>query len=309
MGGARTGSAASSLLNRLRTELDTVAVLDAELDRRFLAGAGRRATDTVPREEAAFRRLFTALKKGRRAVNDVLDETSDLHEGRSTTVFENTHALAVVAAAPGHRRAVLAFPRHHLAFERTPDEPPHRPAPVLADLTDAENITGEAHLAEHTAQADTNSARASRQWGRTAPLAPQHRLTRRSQNDCPGRQRPVTRHRANEAAAGRKLAGLPPARGPLPRRTSTERGGGAPGCARRPPAADNRSCPRPGLLISGWRADQADQPRTGVTEPDGAGHRARSALVVPPQPAAGDPGARDPDGAATTRPSPLTFTL
>lgn len=102
--------AAITLLERLRAALDSVAVLDTELNRRYLAGTRPRAAGAVPREEAAFRRrLLTALKAGTRTVHDVLDPASDLHESETATVLEDTHAFAIVAACFGHHRTVAAF--------------------------------------------------------------------------------------------------------------------------------------------------------------------------------------------------------
>ncbi|MEU2134736.1 hypothetical protein [Streptomyces sp. NPDC018352] len=79
--------AAITLLERLRAALDSVAVLDTELNRRYLAGTRSRSASAALREEAAIRRgLLTTLKSGTRTVHDVLDQASDAHDSETATV-------------------------------------------------------------------------------------------------------------------------------------------------------------------------------------------------------------------------------
>ncbi|MGW7465324.1 hypothetical protein ACWGJT_11560 [Streptomyces xantholiticus] len=130
--------AAITLLERLKAALDSVAVLDAELGRRYLAGTRPRPDGAVPREEAAFRRrLLTALKAGTRTVHEVLDQASDVHESEKASVLEDMHAFAIVAATCGHRRTLAAFRRHGLALGAPWRDVRDQMAPLLAGLTPA----------------------------------------------------------------------------------------------------------------------------------------------------------------------------
>ncbi|MFE6133880.1 hypothetical protein ACFQ6Q_37330, partial [Streptomyces sp. NPDC056437] len=153
--------AAINPLNRLRTELDAVAVLDTELNRRYLADSGHHGTDPVPREEAAFRRhLFSTLKTGRRTPADVVDASSDLHDNETAVVLDQTHAFAI-AAALGHRRSVAAFRQNHLAFNTPWADARARMPQLIVGLTAAKNSTAEARIVERAGQVDSGLARAS----------------------------------------------------------------------------------------------------------------------------------------------------
>ncbi|MER7000517.1 hypothetical protein [Streptomyces sp. NPDC000410] len=151
--------AAITLLERLRAALDSVAVLDTELGRRYLTGTRPGPDGAVPREQTAFRRrLLTALKSGTRTVPDVLDQASDVHESESATVLADTHAFAIVAAAFGHRRTVAAFRQHRLALGAPWKDVRDQIAPLLADLTPA---TAADFDVDRAARLDADLARAA----------------------------------------------------------------------------------------------------------------------------------------------------
>ncbi|MEV4334191.1 hypothetical protein AB0K02_27300 [Streptomyces sp. NPDC049597] len=144
--------AAIIVLERLRAALDSVAVLDTELNRRYLAGTRPRPDGAVPREEAAFRRrLLTALKAGTRTV----------HESERATVLEDTHAFAIVAACFGHRRTLAAFRRHGFALGAPWRDVRDQMAPLLASLTPAEGGPADADVEKAAAGLDAGLVRAA----------------------------------------------------------------------------------------------------------------------------------------------------
>ncbi|MER7001133.1 hypothetical protein [Streptomyces sp. NPDC000410] len=134
--------AAITLLERLRAALDSVAVLDTELGRRYLAGTRPGPDGAVPREEVAFRRrLLMALESGTRTVHNVLDQASEVHESESATIVADTHAFAIVAAAVGHRRTLPSADTGSLSARpgtasatRSPRSWPTSPRPVPRTL-------------------------------------------------------------------------------------------------------------------------------------------------------------------------------
>lgn len=154
--------AAIIVLERLRAALASVAVLDAELNRRYLAGTRPRPDGAVPREEAAFRRrLLTSLKAGTRTVHDVLDRASDVHESERATVLEDTHAFAIVAACFGHRRTLAVFRRHGFALGAPWRDVRGQMAPLLAGLTPAEGGPADADVEKAAAGLDAGLVRAA----------------------------------------------------------------------------------------------------------------------------------------------------
>lgn len=95
-------------LDRLRVHLDAVHVLDAELKRRYAAGALASPVEITERQAAAFRRrLFADLSVGRRSVDELLQPNDRL--GDQQALLDATHAFAVVSAQYGHRIAAAAF--------------------------------------------------------------------------------------------------------------------------------------------------------------------------------------------------------
>jgi hypothetical protein len=103
-------------LERLRAALDDVAVLDAELGRRYLAGTRAvRPLDAAPEAAAFRRRLLAGLRTGRRTVASVL-HGDDPPDADADALLDSTHAFAIVSAQFGHRRAMTAFDRACLAL-------------------------------------------------------------------------------------------------------------------------------------------------------------------------------------------------
>ncbi|MET8537957.1 hypothetical protein ABZV67_41100 [Streptomyces sp. NPDC005065] len=154
--------AAITLLERLRAALDSVAVLDTELNRRYLAGTRPRSASAVPREEAAFRRrLLTTLKLGTRTVHDVLDQASDVHESETATALEDTHAFAIVAAAFGHRRTVAAFRRQGLALGAPWKDVRDQMAPLLVGPPSTKDAPADSDV-DRAARLDVGLARAAK---------------------------------------------------------------------------------------------------------------------------------------------------
>ncbi|MCX5256810.1 hypothetical protein OOK27_22185 [Streptomyces canus] len=95
-------------LDRLRVHLDAVHVLDAELKRRYVAGALASPVGITERQAAAFRqRLFADLAAGLRSVDELLQPTDRL--GDQQALLDATHAFAVFSAQYGHRIAAAAF--------------------------------------------------------------------------------------------------------------------------------------------------------------------------------------------------------
>jgi hypothetical protein len=99
---------ARKTLDRLRFHLDAVHVLDAELKRRYAAGAAASPVGITERRAAAFRRrLFTDLTAGRRCVDELLQ--SDDRLGDQQALLDATHAFGLFSAQYGHRIAAAAF--------------------------------------------------------------------------------------------------------------------------------------------------------------------------------------------------------
>ncbi|MER6188324.1 hypothetical protein [Streptomyces sp. NPDC001652] len=95
-------------LDRMRVHLDAVHVLDAELKRRYTAGASASPEGITDRQAAAFRRrLFAGLATGRRSIDELQQLSNRL--GDQQALIDATHAFAVFSAQYGHRVAAAAF--------------------------------------------------------------------------------------------------------------------------------------------------------------------------------------------------------
>ncbi|MFD9484131.1 hypothetical protein ACFWBX_09015 [Streptomyces sp. NPDC059991] len=109
--------AGTNHLERLRYALDEVSVIDAELNRRYMAGVRPlAAAGPLPVEKAFRRRLLASLRSGGRSVADVLEPAGDLGDPATAAMLDATHAFAIVAAQAGHRRAEASFRRSDLAL-------------------------------------------------------------------------------------------------------------------------------------------------------------------------------------------------